>query len=423
MKLSLSTIHRRHALPPRSSGPFEHVPEPVVARDAYCREHAGKMAIGSTLLAGLSLLGMACASSPEPAVVDEVVTETPDSHSICLQRSSVVARAIVVDDFTHADTGTTHGEIVETELARFHHPGGDHPDISMERAQVSLGDEVQGIQEGKPGALESYLRSHFAGRMTRDAQALEGLLRGGGPRGVIHQSQGASQSRAIDVLYYRALRQKDFASALQRQLGMPPTSLSSDAEKRDFLRGLVDRADQIYRGDPAVGQARTRLREVQARLDQQGFLHVISAGNQGYLYRDMVRLGVDIPKDFFTNDFAGPHSIIVGAADNQSKDLSSHGYRVADLASPFAGAQISADGVDRPMTVDGKSDLHSGSSYAAPQVSSTILDMLRIDPEIKREQVYGQLVQSARLVDGAESYLGAGVLQQPDMLICDGVLK
>lgn len=423
MKLSLSPFHQRQSPPPKSTTPAKHVPEPELAPDAYCREHAGKMAIGSTVLAGLSLLGMACTSSPGPAVADEIVSEAGDLKNVCLERSSVVARVIVVDDFANADTGTTHGETVEVELSRFHHPGGEHPDITMERAQVNLWDGEHGIIEGKPGALESYLRSHFAGRMTRDAQALEGILQGGGPRGVIHQSQGASESRAIDAVYYRALHEKDFGSALQRQLGMSPTALSSDAERRDFLQGLVNRADQIYSGDPEVAQARTRLREVQDRLDQQGFIHVISAGNQGYLYRDMVRLGVDIPKDFFTNDFAGPRSIIVGAADNQSKDLVSHGYDVASLASPFAGAQIGADGVDRPMTVDGKSGLHSGSSYAAPQVSSTILDMLRINPEVSRDQALEQLLQSARHVDGGDSYLGAGVLQPPDMLLCDGSLK
>jgi len=133
----------------------------------------------------------------------------------------------------------------------------------------------------------------------------------------------------------------------------------------------------------------------------------------------MQSLGVAVPQDFFTNDLASSHSIIVGAADNDSQEVRGTRYGVAELASPNAGAHLSADAVARPILVDGQQGHHFGSSYAAPQVSSTIVDLIKVDGGITREETLQQLQSSAIAVPGAESFLGAGVLGQPAMLLCD----
>ncbi|MCA9775581.1 MAG: S8 family serine peptidase [Candidatus Eremiobacteraeota bacterium] len=385
--------------------------------EAAAPKESSSIGVGAAVLAGLSLLGVACTANPGQAVVNEIRVEAPPEGEICLKQDLPTARVIVVDDFWKADEHTTHGEIVETELARDFQVG-ENADITMERQVVSVWDGEHGIDKGTPGSLESYLRSHFAGRMTRDADAMQRILDGGGPRGVIHQSQGASQSRAIDPIYYRAIRDNDFGIKLQEQLGMDPTNLDSRLEKAELLQRLLQTADSMYSQDEAVLQARQRLRGLQDQLHERGFIHVISAGNQGFLYRDMVELGVDIPSNFFTNDFASEHSIIVGAADNQSKEVRGETFGVANLANPNAGAHIAADGVDRPLTVDGNFGHHSGSSYAAPQVSNEVLDMLRMDPDITRDEVLQQLQQAATPVPGAESFLGAGILAHPGMLLC-----
>ena len=385
--------------------------------EAAAPKESSSIGVGAAVLAGLSLLGVACTVNPGNAAVAEIHVEAPPEGEICLRQDLPTARVIVVDDYWIADEHTTHGEIVEAELSRDFQVG-ENVDITLERQVVSLYGGEHGIDEGRPGSLESYLREHFAGRVSRDADAMQRILEGGGPRGVIHQSQGASQSRAVDPIYYRAIRDNDFGIKLQEQLGMEPTNLESRLEKRELLQRLLQRADDIYSQDEAVLQARERLRGLQDRLHEKGFIHVISAGNQGHLYRDMVELGVDIPADFFTNDFASEHSIIVGAADNQSKEVRGERLGVANLANPNAGAHIAADGVDRPLTVDGNFGHHSGSSYAAPQVSNEILDMLRTDTNITRDEVLQQLQRAATPVPGAESFLGAGILAHPDMLLC-----
>jgi len=385
--------------------------------EAAVPNETSSIGLGAAVLSGLSLLGVACTANPGSAAVTEIHVEAPPEGEICLRQDLPTARVIVVDDYWKADEHTTHGEIVEAELSRDFQVG-ENADITMERQVVSLYGGEHGIDEGRPGSLESYLREHFAGRMSRDADAMQNILEGGGPRGVIHQSQGASQSRAVDPIYYRALREDAFGVKLQEQLGMEPTNLDSRLEKAELLQRLLQTADHIFSQDEAVLQARQRLRGLQDQLHERGFIHVISAGNQGYLYRDMVELGVEIPTNFFTNDFASEHSIIVGAADNQSKEVRGESLGVANLANPNSGAHIAADGVDRPLTVDGNFGHHSGSSYAAPQVSNEILDMLRMDTDITRDEVLQQLQRAATPVPGAESFLGAGILAHPDMLLC-----
>ncbi len=378
-----------------------------------------QFSIGTAVFAGLSLLGVACATNPQPAAASEAWVEAPPEADLCLRKDAPVGRVIVVDNFWEADKNTTHGEIVEAELKRHHQTEGKDADVVVERQHVSLWGGEHGIKEGKPGALESYLRDHFAGRMTRDAEGLQRILDGDGPRGVINQSQGASESRAVDALYYKALREEDFGDRLQEQLGLKATPLETQSQKKSLMENLVRAADDMYSQDETVRSARERLRELQDQLDQRGFIHVISAGNQGYLSREMQSLGVAVPQDFFTNDLASSHSIIVGAADNDSQEVRGTRYGVAELASPNAGAHLSADAVARPILVDGQQGHHFGSSYAAPQVSSTIVDLIKVDGGITREETLQQLQSSAIAVPGAESFLGAGVLGQPAMLLCD----
>lgn len=72
---------------------------------------------------------------------------------------------------------------------------------------------------------------------------------------------------------------------------------------------------------------------------------------------------------------------------------------------------LAADGVDRPMFVDGKEGLHTGSSYAAPQVSSAILTMQRSDRDLTRDEALKNLSRMVEPLPGAEDFLGTGYLR------------
>lgn len=379
------------------------------------------LTVGAVVLTGLSVLGaMVSMSRPAEAVPQlEQSTQSKEiSPTLCLTDDAPIARVVILDDFANSETGTTHGESVQQELLRHHQSEGAEADIALERHQVGLWGGDFGLSKGETGSLQSYLRDHFAGRMTRDTEALQNVLKGNGPRAVIHQSQGSSQSRVVDGLYYRSLRDSDFLGKVQAELGLEQAPVESKSEKAEFLTHLVSAAEAIAQKDPEVIAARAQLRQVQDQAHAQGHIHVISAGNQGYLGRDMQDLGVTIPESFFTNEFASPHSIIVGASDNGSKTTTDQAHQVANLASPNVGAHISADGVDRPLEVDGKFGHHSGSSYAAPQVSSAVIDILRANPEWNRDQILNTLQSQATPVPGSESFLGAGTLNAPTTLLC-----
>lgn len=391
----------------------------VIAQDALCSQNNQDLSFGTALLAGISLLGVAVSVAPKPAVAAGVVAPQNLDSKVCLKNESEVVRVIVIDNFWQADAHTTHGEIVEGELIRTHHPSGEDANLAVERQHVSLWGGDHGIVDGKPGALEAHLRDHFAGRMRRDAEGLQRVLDSEGGRGVLHQSQGASESRVVDGLYYRSLRDEVYRARLQEQLKMPVAPLETNAQKAEFLSRLVQEADSMYKTDPTVLEARQELRTLQDQLHQKGFIHVVSAGNQGYLSREMTELDVEAPPGFFTNDLASEHSIVVGASDNQSKGLGNSNLGVAQLANPDAGAMIAADGVDRPIFVDGKDGHHSGSSYAAPQVSSMIAHMLRAEPELTRSDIVEQLQAAAIPVEGQERFLGVGVLDFPEILLCE----
>ena len=214
MRISGRSFSPKHS-PPRLPSEASSLPhqEPYLG-EAVVPKQSSNLGVGAAVLAGLSLLGVAY-TNPGTSAFAEMRVEAPPEGEICLRQDLPTARVIVVDDYWKAEEHTTHGEIVESELARDFRVG-EGGDITMERQVVSLWGGEHGIDEGRPGSLESYLREHFAGRMSRDADAMQRILEGGGPRGVIHQSQGASQSRAVDPIYYRALREDDSVRAVLR---------------------------------------------------------------------------------------------------------------------------------------------------------------------------------------------------------------
>ncbi len=319
-------------------------------------------------------------------------------------------RLVVFDDFTEFDQpgGTNHGDLVQFELNRdFAELGG----LAVSRQQVDLDFETKDLRTGKEDSLKEFMADHFADRIKADTEAWKSLLDGGGERAVVHQSQGASESRAVEFLYYRAAKDDELRASLQQQLGLPATADFDDAQKAKLLSGLTNLSDKVHTKDPAIQSGLSELRATQKEAAAQGHIHVISAGNSGSLFREMQKHMVPIPTKFFVNEMASPESIVVGASDDQSTEAHSmNPHTVARLASPYAGAMFAADGIDRPMTVGDKGGLYRGSSFAAPQVSAKVLVMLEEAPEMTRDDVVSRLTQQAQPVPGAEDFLGAGVL-------------
>lgn len=303
------------------------------------------------------------------------------------------AGVVVFDDFTNADSGTTHGELVEKELTGRGSVCTAQP--TSARQQVSIGQSMERLDRGEPGALDAYVLEHFVARVDNTTQGLQEQT-SRGFRLVINQSQGASESRLVEALWGRTHDQA-FRGRLSQQLG-----LETGVSDHDLMKALLERVAQVHTQAPEIAAARHRLEAASARADELGIIRVMSAGNQGQLYRTITGLGLEVGPEFFRNELATDTTVLVGASDDANGP--------AALASPMAGAVLAADGVDRPLCVDGNFGHHSGSSYAAPQGSRAFDKLLRQDPTLGRQEALDKVLQQTIAKPGAESELGAGIL-------------
>ena len=341
------------------------------------------------------------------------LTQLHSANANAYRSASIQAPAIVVfDEFVDADKPGvhTHGEQVEMELKR------RQPGLQVSRVEVALERSTEAIEAGEPGSLDSYLKDHFVSRVETAGEAWQELVQGARGRALVHQSQGASESRAVAPLWRQARHDVPFRNALETQLGLAQSQEPemSSSTRKTLLAALVSRSGELHRRDPEIQEAIQDLRSWQGQAAAESHLHVISAGNEGSLARQLKELGIPLPSQFFRNELASPASIIVGAADDGSiEPASGQPAGVARIANPFAGAHLAADGVDRPMAAEGEEWLATGSSYATPQVSSLSVDILRQQPLLGRDGLLTILLDHATPLPGQERFVGGGVVSYP----------
>lgn len=303
------------------------------------------------------------------------------------------AQIMLLDEFPKDDAVLTHGSMVEAVLASRSQTG-------HQRVEVALGAQMDLIEKAETGNLDKYIVQRFTVPTEATARALDRMHQ----PGVAGQSQGASESRVVDSLWGAAQAQPATRTFLEKELDISPGS--SDA---DFLQALVRRVDEVHHSDHQIGAARQHLLQAARQAEEAGVIRVISAGNQGYLEKLFDQLGVITGRDFYMSDMADGGAIIVGASDDHgTPDRADDG--AAALASPDAGAMVGAQGVNVPVTVNGKTYLESGSSFAQPQISAILAGWKEADPGLTRDQAMQRLIALAQPVSGAEPYIGAGII-------------
>ena len=320
--------------------------------------------------------------------------------SAVMQPPDMQHELLILDDFRGEHS---HGESVEQALKGTNTCG---PGTSREVRRVPV-DLVQGLDKlDTPGALDNYVRNRFLVPMGYTTRALEEVQ----GRAVLHQSQGASESRIVESLWGRASWDKDFRGDLARQLGV-----SSSSDDKQLGQALLDRVHAIH-GEPAVASARAALLEAAEGATSRGAIRVLTAGNQGVLSRTFETLGVQVPEGFYRSDLADPAAVIVGASDDHGTADPSDDT-VAGLASPDAGAVVAMDGVDRPVCINGKQETQSGSSHAGPQVSKLLDEAWTASPGASREELIARLQASVRPVPGGEAWVGRGIVDPEGFLL------
>lgn len=303
------------------------------------------------------------------------------------------AQVMLLDEFPKDDAVLTHGSMVEAVLASRSQAG-------HQRVQVPLGAQMDLIDRPEPGNLDRYIVQRFTVPTEATARALDRMHQ----PGVAGQSQGASESRVVESLWGAAQGKPATRAFLEQELEIAPGS--SDA---DFLQALVRRVDDVHHSDRQIGAARQHLLQAARQAEEAGVIRVISAGNQGHLEKLFDQLGVITGRDFYMSDMADGGAIIVGASDDHGT-LERTDDGAAALASPDAGALVGAQGVNVPVTINGKTYMESGSSFAQPQISAIVAGWKEADPGLTRDQALQRLVALAHPVSGAEPYIGAGII-------------
>ncbi|MEW6279704.1 MAG: S8 family serine peptidase [Candidatus Eremiobacterota bacterium] len=337
---------------------------------------------------------------------------TPPPTSGLAEPKEPDATIAVFDNFVGAQNGTTHGEEVEAVLMQT----GGFQDEDIQRFQASSGGSKQGMRNATTpeqfgDELNRYIVDTQAGMLDSTSDNLAKILSDPNSKiKTINQSNSQSEAKVAENLYQEANNNPQFRARLEQELGLPP-----GASKREFLQALVNRVDQVSEKSPELKQERARYEKLSAEADRRGITHVVTPGNLGDFARHLEKQGVKVDDDFYRSVLTNEHTLTVGASDDRGT-ATSRDDRPAHFTTPDAGVEVSTNGTNVRMTVDGQQRSQNGTSFAAPQVAAVAAQMKEANPNLTDEQIEAILKQSATPVPGTEARLGEGNIQ-PDVAV------
>lgn len=217
--------------------------------------------------------------------------------------------------------------------------------------------------------------------------------------GVINISQGQSRAKMYRDLF---LHVRDNWSSLSSEPQPSEQQIAADVVK--FVDETLDHSE-------GFNQAVNRYREATRQAAERGIVVVTTAGNDREVMQDLFALRIPHRGDAAYNFLAmSDHVISVGATNDQGTPKKLQDDRAAEFSSPGSlryPVTLSANGVN----VHGRKQA-SGTSFAAPQVSATVRQLLIANPGLTYQQVLEILRETAYDNPNIEElYEGAGTLQ------------
>lgn len=322
------------------------------------------------------------------------------------------ATVAVFDNFVGAETSTTHGEQVEAVLMQT----GGLQDQDIQRFQASSGGSKQGMREARNPEefgqeLDKFIVDTQAGMLDSTSDNLATILNDPNSKiKTINQSASQSEAKVVESLYQEANNDPKLKARLEQELGLPP-----GASKKEFLQAMVNRVDEVSEKSPKLKQEQARYEKLSAEADRRGITHVVTPGNLGDFARHLDKQGVKVSDDFYQSVLTNEHTLTVGASDDRGT-ATSRDDRPAQFTTPNAGVEVSINGTNVRMRVDGQQMSQNGTSFAAPQVAAVAAQMKAANPNLTDEQIEAMLAQSAVPVPGTGNSLGQGNIQ-PDVAL------
>jgi hypothetical protein len=265
----------------------------------------------------------------------------------------------------------------------------------VSEAQIRRFETNGGSSWNEDESLEDFLAERGTGLLNATSDNLETILDKPGKVTVINQSQSVSEIRVVDDLYRSMGNDPALRSRVLDELGLP-----DDASEKEVLEGLVQTADFGFENNRDLREARQRYQQLSVDLDNQGILHVVTAGNTGRFLEKLESLGIETDSNFTESVLFTPDKIVVAASTGATHE------EIADFSTPSAFVTVAIDGTDIPV-VSGTS---SGTSHAAPQVTALIDDLRRINPDLSNAQIRQILARAGTSTGAGRELEGSGVL-------------
>ena len=404
---SLSTSTNASSAPGRSSGAEESAesssPPPATTRTSSSR--------GDSQAAETSEPSGERVETGAEGIFDWLFGGGDDDNRLAEDRDED-ATVAVIDYFADDDEEPKHGDKVESILQDTY---GDLTDEDIQRYRAGGGSNINDVVNSDVDELGENLDRYVEKRVTAlldgSSEAFEDILgQEDSQIRTVNQSLGAPEIRIAQDLAGQLDDDPEFRERFLEYAG-----LESDASEGEVLQALVDEVSDSRRNSEAIQESEERYDALTEEARDRGITTVVSAGNYGRFADRLEAAGVEADDEFYTDVLVNDNVIAVGAVDDQNTASHSDDTE-AELTTPHAGTDVSADGVSVSTEIDGETHTGNGTSFSAPQVAGVAAEIADEYPNLSPDQIQEIIEMSAVAHDLDSDEVGEGVLR-PDVAL------
>lgn len=328
------------------------------------------------------------------------------------ERKEANPKVAIFDNFSQGNEGPQHGDSVEKVVLASSRL--KDKDIQNFENGHDEGIKEEDVIQAKPDEFLSKLTTlteeTVTGFLQATARNLDTITGNKGNKiRVINQSQSQCAARVSRPFIEKLEASEDFRVTVKEALGLPLR-----AHTDTVAEALLNEVQTIFDESDKIDRAEKDYLRAAAKAYNQGIVHVVTAGNLGRVTANWEKKGIHAPEGAYRSVLANDYTTIVGATDSRGT-TSVRDDRAAAFTSIYAGAEFAMHGVNvEVVSKDSKKDQYSnGTSFAAPQLTGLISDMIKADPKLGVAQIEDLLKSAAIPVKGTREQVGAGQID-PD---------
>lgn len=319
-------------------------------------------------------------------------------------------KVAIFDGFAEPKQPPEHGDSVEKVVLST--TALKDKDVQNYQTSYKLATSYEQVYEAPAPELRAAMtrlaEETFTGFFQATARNLDDVVERGTIR-VVNQSQSQCAARLARPFIEKMEKDESFRLKVKEAFGLPVRAhFATTAEA--FLQDVQSTIGQ----NPKIGRARKDYLRSAKRAHDHGVVHVVTAGNLGKLAKDWEEKGIQVPKDAYRSLFATEYATVVGATDSRGT-TTVRDDRAAAFTSIHAGAEFSMHGVNVEVLSKepNKASHGNGTSFAAPQLTGLISNMLEVNPRLGVAEVENLLTAASIPVQAKKEEVGAGQID-PD---------